>query len=145
MIKKSCINIYVFVLKNFFIHSLKLELSNSFYNLSFRIHCFYYLTFWYLSIYVYILICFIYLSQMIVPYRCYELRINRLKPAGDLGQLIFTPLSIRDDESIRQAVKYSNVVINLIGKDYHSRNFRMEEVIFHIYFFYLYLNFLVSS
>jgi hypothetical protein len=57
--------------------------------------------------------------------------VRDLKVNGDLGQILFfvsciycsmflhfsslQPFSLTDEESIRKAVKYSNVVVNLIG------------------------------
>lgn len=52
----------------------------------------------------------------------------RLKPAGDLGQIIFHPFDIRDEDSIRRCVKYSNIVVNLIGREYETKNFTFEDV-----------------
>ncbi len=85
-------------------------------------------------------------SQVIVPYRGSEYDHNHLKVMGDLGQLIFRvcydfmcfiklictrvvqllfnysqPYNLRDVKAIREAVKYSNVVINLVGRDYQTR------------------------
>jgi len=51
-----------------------------------------------------------------------------LKLAGDLGQVLFLPFHLQDEESIRKAMKYSNIVINLIGRDWETRNFSFDEV-----------------
>lgn len=47
---------------------------------------------------------------------------------GDLGQVWFQPFDLRDEDSIRQSVKYSNVVINLIGRDWETKNFKFDDV-----------------
>ncbi|CAF4955016.1 unnamed protein product [Pieris macdunnoughi] len=67
-------------------------------------------------------------TQMILPYRGDFYDAARLKVCGDLGQVLFTPFDIRDDESIARAVQYSNVVINLVGRDYETKNFKYNDV-----------------
>ncbi|CAG4940454.1 unnamed protein product [Colias eurytheme] len=67
-------------------------------------------------------------TQMILPYRGDFYDAARLKVCGDLGQVLFTPFDIRDDESIAKAVRYSNVVINLVGRDYETKNFKYNDV-----------------
>lgn len=52
----------------------------------------------------------------------------RLRLVGDLGQVLFHPYHLMDDESIRIAVKYSNVVINLVGRDYETKCFDFNKV-----------------
>lgn len=47
---------------------------------------------------------------------------------GDLGQILYTPFHLQDEASIRKAMKYSNVVINLIGRDWETKNFPFKEV-----------------
>jgi NADH dehydrogenase (ubiquinone) 1 alpha subcomplex subunit 9 len=51
-----------------------------------------------------------------------------LKLCGDLGQVLFHPFHLRDADSIRKCIKYSNVVINLIGRDWETKNFTFHEV-----------------
>jgi NADH dehydrogenase (ubiquinone) 1 alpha subcomplex subunit 9 len=47
---------------------------------------------------------------------------------GDLGQILFHPYHLQDEDAIRKAMKYSNVVINLVGRDWETKNFPFEEV-----------------
>jgi len=67
-------------------------------------------------------------SQVIIPYRGDHYDVIPLKLVGDLGQVLFQPYHLMDDESIRKAVKYSNVVINLVGRDWETKNFPFKEV-----------------
>ncbi|XP_062050745.1 NADH dehydrogenase [ubiquinone] 1 alpha subcomplex subunit 9, mitochondrial [Lepus europaeus] len=67
-------------------------------------------------------------SQVIIPYRCDTYDIMYLRPMGDLGQIIFLEWNGRDKDSIRRAVQHSNVVINLVGREWETRNFDFEDV-----------------
>uniref|UniRef100_UPI000682C246 NADH dehydrogenase [ubiquinone] 1 alpha subcomplex subunit 9, mitochondrial n=1 Tax=Ictidomys tridecemlineatus TaxID=43179 RepID=UPI000682C246 len=67
-------------------------------------------------------------SQVIIPYRCDPYDVMHLRPMGDLGQIIFLEWNGRDKDSIRRAVEHSNVVINLVGRDWETRNFDFEDV-----------------
>jgi NADH dehydrogenase (ubiquinone) 1 alpha subcomplex subunit 9 len=51
-----------------------------------------------------------------------------LKLAGDLGQVLFLPFDLRDEASIRKCMKYSNVVVNLIGRDWETKNYKFDDV-----------------
>lgn len=68
------------------------------------------------------------LFQIIAAYRGSHYKVGHTKVAADLGQIFFTHYHLRDEESIRKAVKYSDVVVNLIGQDCDSMNFKLEEV-----------------
>lgn len=65
---------------------------------------------------------------MIIPYRGDAYFTKELKLAGDLGQVLFQPYHLNDEESIRKAVKYSNVVINLVGRDWETKHFKFNDV-----------------
>lgn len=65
---------------------------------------------------------------MIIPYRGDQYETARLKVCGDLGQVLFHPFYLKDKESIEKAVRYSNVVINLTGRDWETRNFSFDDV-----------------
>ncbi|KRT82102.1 epimerase [Oryctes borbonicus] len=67
-------------------------------------------------------------SQIIVPYRGDPFDVRYLKVAGDLGQVLFTHFNLKDEESIEKAMKYSNVVINLIGRDYETKQYKFNDV-----------------
>eukprot|EP00040_Diaphanoeca_grandis_P010015 m.51308 g.51308 ORF g.51308 m.51308 type:complete len:366 (+) comp21428_c0_seq2:100-1197(+) len=66
-------------------------------------------------------------SQVICPYRGCELDFRHLRPMGDLGQIHFNEYSITATDSIAEQVEYSNVAINLVGQEYHSRHFSMTD------------------
>lgn len=68
------------------------------------------------------------MEQLIIPYRGDAYFIRELKLAGDLGQVLFQPYHLQDEESIRKAVRYSNVVINLVGRDWETKNFKFNDV-----------------
>merc|ERR1711962_637976 len=55
-------------------------------------------------------------TQMIIPY------------SGDLGQVLFTPYHLKDEESIKKAMKYSDVVINATGREYETLNFKFKDI-----------------
>lgn len=70
-------------------------------------------------------------TQFIVPYRGDHYDVLRLKVCGDLGQVLFTPYNLKDEESCRKAMQHSDVVINLVGREYETRNFKFEDVNIH--------------
>lgn len=65
-----------------------------------------------------------------MPYRGDMYDCMPLKLCGDLGQILFQPFDLRDEDSIRNCIKYSNVVINLIGRDWETKNFTFNDVNF---------------
>lgn len=66
-------------------------------------------------------------AQIIVPYRGDPIRVRSIKLCGDLGQILFVPFHLRDDISLKKAMKYSTVVVNCIGSHKDTPNFTMEE------------------
>ncbi|KAH9403433.1 39kDa subunit of ndufa9, NADH:ubiquinone oxidoreductase [Tyrophagus putrescentiae] len=67
-------------------------------------------------------------TQVICPYRGDPYMTRELKLAGDLGQILFVPFSLRDTDTVKRAMKHSNVVINLIGRDNSTANFDLESI-----------------
>jgi NADH dehydrogenase (ubiquinone) 1 alpha subcomplex subunit 9 len=67
-------------------------------------------------------------SQVICPYRGDPYFMKDLRLAGDLGQILFLPYNLRDEDSLRKVMKYSNVVINLVGRDWETKNYTFHDV-----------------
>ncbi len=67
-------------------------------------------------------------AQLIVAYRGDPWDARGLKLVGDLGQVLFQEIDIRDPEKIYNAIKHSNMVINCMGSDYETSNFSFEDV-----------------
>ena len=67
-------------------------------------------------------------SKMILPNRCNENARQHLKVMGDLGQIVHLDFSIRDADAIKYAVERSNVVVNMVGREWETRNFSFEDV-----------------
>jgi NADH dehydrogenase (ubiquinone) 1 alpha subcomplex subunit 9 len=67
-------------------------------------------------------------TQLILPYRGDAYDVRPLKLCGDLGQVYFHPYELRDEESIEKVLRYSNVVVNLVGRDWETRNFNFDDV-----------------
>jgi len=67
-------------------------------------------------------------TQIVAPYRCDEMSIRHLRPAGDLGQI--TPLDFDPYEydSIKAMMEHCNVVINLTGKRYETSHWTFKNV-----------------
>lgn len=67
-------------------------------------------------------------SQVTVPYRGDELLARHLKVMGDLGQITPVPFEMRDEDSVRQSLQGSSVVINLMGKHIETLNYKYNDV-----------------
>jgi NADH dehydrogenase (ubiquinone) 1 alpha subcomplex subunit 9 len=64
---------------------------------------------------------------VIIPFR-EEMAKRHLKVAGDLGRVIFMEMDLRNTPSIEESVRHSDIVYNLIGRDYPTKNFDLEDV-----------------
>ncbi|KAH9602799.1 hypothetical protein KSS87_009286 [Heliosperma pusillum] len=71
-------------------------------------------------------------SQVLVPFRGSEDSPRHLKLMGDLGQIVPMKYDPRDENSIKAVMAKANVVINLIGREYETRNYSFEEVNYHM-------------
>ncbi|KAL6911244.1 hypothetical protein ACP4OV_000049 [Aristida adscensionis] len=71
-------------------------------------------------------------SQVLVPFRGSEDCPRHLKLMGDLGQIVPMKYHPRDVDSIKAVMAKSNVVVNLIGREYETRNYGFEEVNHHM-------------
>lgn len=66
-------------------------------------------------------------TQLVIPWRGDELSFRHLRIMGDLGRIIPVEVSIRDQESLELAVSRSNVAINLVGRQWNTKNFSIKE------------------
>ena len=64
---------------------------------------------------------------VVVPYR-EEMSKRHLKVTGDLGRVVFLEFDLRNTASIEESVRHSDIVYNLIGRDYPTKNFTLEDV-----------------
>ncbi|OCL12473.1 NADH-ubiquinone oxidoreductase-like protein 40 kDa subunit [Glonium stellatum] len=64
---------------------------------------------------------------VVVPFR-EEMAKRHLKVAGDLGRVVFMEFDLRNTASIEESVRHSDIVYNLIGRDYPTKNFDLEDV-----------------
>jgi NADH dehydrogenase (ubiquinone) 1 alpha subcomplex subunit 9 len=67
-------------------------------------------------------------SQVICPHRSEPDEARHLKVMGDLGMIHILPYELKNEESVRQAVEGCNVVINLIGAPWETRNFSFQDI-----------------
>ncbi|KAM9855069.1 NADH dehydrogenase [ubiquinone] 1 alpha subcomplex subunit 9, mitochondrial isoform 2-T2 [Aulostomus maculatus] len=67
-------------------------------------------------------------SQVVVPHRCDQYDVMYLRPMGDLGQILFVEWDGRNKDSIKRALEHSNVVINLVGQEWETRNYSFEDI-----------------
>ncbi|PLN77315.1 putative NADH-ubiquinone oxidoreductase 39 kDa subunit [Aspergillus taichungensis] len=64
---------------------------------------------------------------VVVPYR-EEMAKRHLKPTGDLGRVNFMEYDLRNTQSIEESVRHSDVVYNLVGRQYPTKNFSYTDV-----------------
>lgn len=67
-------------------------------------------------------------SQVVIGYRGSGYFESKLSIAGDLGQIYFAKIHLKDDKSLYEAMRYSNVVVNCIGRDQPTRNFSLADI-----------------
>lgn len=62
-----------------------------------------------------------------IPFR-EEMSKRHLKVPGDLGRVTFLEYDLRNTQSIEESVRHSDMVYNLVGRDYPTKNFTLEDV-----------------
>lgn len=65
--------------------------------------------------------------QVIIPYR-EEMSKRHLKVTGDLGRVVMMEYDLRNTASIEESVRHSDVVYNLVGRQYTTKNFTYDDV-----------------
>lgn len=66
-------------------------------------------------------------NTVVVPFR-EEMTKRHLKVSGDLGRVVFMEFDLRNKESVEESVRHSDIVYNLIGRDYPTKNFDLSDV-----------------
>ncbi|KAI6030547.1 39kDa subunit of Ndufa9, NADH ubiquinone oxidoreductase [Pisolithus orientalis] len=66
-------------------------------------------------------------TQVVVPYRDEDEK-RHLKPMGDLGQIVSMEWDIRNEGQIAECLRHSDIVYNLVGRDYETKNFKFADV-----------------
>ncbi|KAK4187831.1 NADH-ubiquinone oxidoreductase 40 kDa subunit [Podospora australis] len=64
---------------------------------------------------------------VVVPYR-EEMAKRHLKLMGDLGRVVFIEYDLHNTQSIEESIRHSDVVYNLVGRNYPTKNFSLEDV-----------------
>ncbi|KAH7129313.1 NADH-ubiquinone oxidoreductase 40 kDa subunit-like protein [Dactylonectria estremocensis] len=64
---------------------------------------------------------------VVIPYR-EEMTKRHLKVTGDLGRIVFVEYDLHNTASIEASVRHSDIVLNLIGREYPTKNFSLEDV-----------------
>ncbi|TFY68818.1 hypothetical protein EVG20_g3399 [Dentipellis fragilis] len=66
-------------------------------------------------------------TQVIIPYRDEDEK-RHLKVMGDLGQIVSMEWDLRDENQIEECVRHSDIVYNLVGREYETKNFGFRDV-----------------
>ncbi|KAK5135053.1 NADH-ubiquinone oxidoreductase 40 kDa subunit [Meristemomyces frigidus] len=64
---------------------------------------------------------------VVIPFR-EEMAKRHLKLTGDLGRIVFMEYDLRNTTSIEESVRHSDMVFNLVGRDYPTKNFALDDV-----------------
>ena len=67
-------------------------------------------------------------SQMVIAYRGSIYDNEHLKVAAGPGQVFFSHYHLQDEDSLREAMRHSNIVVNTVGKMNETRNFSFWDV-----------------
>lgn len=67
-------------------------------------------------------------AQLVIGYRGSRYEDEKLRVAGGLGQIFYSKYHLKDEKSLHEAMKYSNIVVNTIGKQSETSNFSFEEL-----------------
>ncbi|KAG2187895.1 hypothetical protein INT44_000645 [Umbelopsis vinacea] len=66
-------------------------------------------------------------TQVVIAHRDPD-EARPLKVTGDLGQIVPLEVDLKDRESINEVVRHSDIVYNLIGRDYETKNYTFDQV-----------------
>lgn len=67
-------------------------------------------------------------SQVVCAHRSEPDEARHLKVMGDLGMIHILPYELKNEDSVRKVVEGCNVVINVVGAPWETRNFSFNDV-----------------
>ena len=67
-------------------------------------------------------------TTIITPYRGSDDDRRFLKLMGDLGKIVQLRYDLRDEKTISECVRHSDIVYNFIGRNYETKNFTFDQV-----------------
>uniref|UniRef100_A0A6B2L8V2 NAD-dependent epimerase/dehydratase domain-containing protein n=1 Tax=Arcella intermedia TaxID=1963864 RepID=A0A6B2L8V2_9EUKA len=67
-------------------------------------------------------------TQVVVPWRGEEKSYTHLKVMGDVGQIVPYKWDIRDKNTMIDASRYSNIIVNAAAQRWDTRNFSLKDV-----------------
>ena len=67
-------------------------------------------------------------STVVTPYRGSDDERRHLRVMGDLGQIVQVRFDLRNEDQIVESLKHSDVVYNLVGRHYTTKNFDFHKV-----------------
>ena len=68
-----------------------------------------------------------------VPYRGEADEVRHLKQSGDMGKVNCIPFHPRDEQSISDCIGNSDIVLNLVGKYYQTKNIYLQKNYTYVY------------
>ncbi|KAL6308421.1 NADH dehydrogenase [Sparassis latifolia] len=66
-------------------------------------------------------------TQVVIPYRDEDEK-RHLRVTGDLGQIVSMEWDLRRPDQIEECLRHSDIVYNLVGRDYETKNFSFDLV-----------------
>jgi NADH dehydrogenase (ubiquinone) 1 alpha subcomplex subunit 9 len=66
-------------------------------------------------------------TTVVVPFRD-DFSKRHLKVNGDLGQVVMIEFDLRNRKSVEDSVKHSDIVYNLIGREWETKNWSFEQL-----------------
>lgn len=67
-------------------------------------------------------------SQIVIGYRGSRYEDEKVRVGANLGQIYYSHYNLKDEKSLEEAMKHSDVVINTIGKMNETKNFSFSDV-----------------
>lgn len=67
-------------------------------------------------------------SRLVIGHRGPDYDVSKFRVVGGLGQVYFARYDLKDEDTLADAMRYSDVVVNLVGKLQETKNFSFDEL-----------------